>query len=422
MKLVFVNRFYWPDESATSQILTDLCVALSREGHDVHVVTSRKRHDDPRATLVATERAAGVTIHRVWTTRFGRMNLSGRFIDYLTFYGTAWLRLARLVRAGDVVVAKTDPPLIAVVAASICGLRQARLVNWVQDVFPEVAERLGFRAASGIPGRILRRLRDGALRRAAVNVALSDGMAAHLMRSAPAARIVVIHNWSDGSAIRPGSRQDNALRREWQLDHAFVVGYSGNLGRAHDFDTILDACERLQRRKDVAFLIIGAGPQRARVELDAARRHLRNIQFRPLQRRENLAASLGVPDVHIVSLLPELDGLIMPSKFYGAAAAGRAMIFVGRTDGDIARLVRAHRLGQVVEKGDSAALATAIEALASDPNALRDMGIRARALFEERFDMPEALARWRVLLEGLSQPAGATPGSSASTATAARGP
>ena len=56
---------------------------------------------------------------RVWTTRFGRQNLLGRTLDYLTFYFSAAWSLFALATPGDIVVAKTDPPLISVVAAIV---------------------------------------------------------------------------------------------------------------------------------------------------------------------------------------------------------------------------------------------------------------------------------------------------------------
>ena len=89
MKIVFVNRFYAPDHSATSQMLTDLAIALAAGGADVQVITSRLRYDDVAASLAPHEVIDGVEVHRVWTSRFGRGNLAGRALDYLSFYVAA---------------------------------------------------------------------------------------------------------------------------------------------------------------------------------------------------------------------------------------------------------------------------------------------------------------------------------------------
>ena len=111
MKFIFVNRYFHPDHSATSQILTDLAVALGRT-HEVVVVASRQRYDEPRASLAPRDSVDRVDIRRVWTTRLGRGNLLGRAVDYLTFYVAAGIALWRIAAPGDIVIAKTDPPLI----------------------------------------------------------------------------------------------------------------------------------------------------------------------------------------------------------------------------------------------------------------------------------------------------------------------
>ena len=82
--------------------------------------------------------------------------------------------------------------------------------------------------------------------------------------------------------------------------------------------------------------------------------------FRPYQKREALGESLGVPDLHWISLKPELEGLIVPSKFYGIAAAGRPIVAITAKDGDIARLVQRHGCGIVIAPGDAGGLADAL--------------------------------------------------------------
>jgi colanic acid biosynthesis glycosyl transferase WcaI len=82
-RIIFLNRFFFPDHSATSQILSDLCFHLAQSGYDVEVITSQQRYEDSRARLPANENICGVTIHRVTTTQFGRSHLTGRLVDYV---------------------------------------------------------------------------------------------------------------------------------------------------------------------------------------------------------------------------------------------------------------------------------------------------------------------------------------------------
>ena len=400
MKVIFINRYFYPDHSATSQMLSDLAFFLAGAGHEVVVVTSCQRYDDAAAGLPLRARIDGVQVHRVRTTRFGRDNLVGRAADYATFYLAAGWRLWRIARAGDVIVAKTDPPLISVVAAFVARWRGARLVNWVQDVFPEVAEALGVRALAGPQARLLRQLRNGAFRSAAVNVVLGERMGAVVARAgAPASRIRVIPNWADMEAIRPVAVAGNPLRREWGLDGKFVVCYSGNMGRVHEFGTILDAAQRLSSKAAViGFLFIGGGAQRRTVEDEVRSRGLRNVQFRPYQDRAGLSFSLSVGDVHLVSQRPEVEGYVFPSKVYGILAAGRPLVFIGDPQGEISALVEREGIGVAVRQGDAAGLAGQLMRLASDAVLREGMGTRARALLCERYDKNIAFKAWLKLL------------------------
>jgi glycosyltransferase involved in cell wall biosynthesis len=407
VKVIFLNRFYAPDISATSQLLTDLARSLAASGWDVQIVTSRQRYDDPRAGLPKEDTIEGVQVHRVASTRFGRAAIAGRTLDSLTFCVAAAARLMRLARARDIIVAMTDPPLVSVVGAWVARRRGAMLVNWLQDVFPEVAERLGVSLARGVAGRMARRLRDYSLRSSRANVVLSESMEAAVRAAAgdacgrgPAFR--VIHNWADGALVRPLARDANPMRREWGLQDAFVVGYSGNIGRVHEFDTLLDAAERLRDVDGLAIAISGGGNQAQRLRDEVDRRGLAHVfRFHGYQPRERLRESLCVADAHLVTLRPALEGLVVPSKFYGIAAAGRCVLYVGDAQGELARTIARAECGIAIPVGDAQGLAGAICMLLDDPAMTRRMGENARYLFEARFDRPRAMEEWTALLTAL---------------------
>jgi glycosyltransferase involved in cell wall biosynthesis len=414
MKIIFVNRFFYPDHSATSQLLTDLALHLARQGKEVCVVASRQRYDDPGALLPIHENIAGVSVYRAWSTRFGRAKLLGRALDYLSFYlGAAWT-LARLACRDTAIVAKTDPPLISVVAAAVAKLREAMLINWLQDIFPEVAAALllePVRKKDGLGVRkrllggifkLLQRLRDASLRKARYNVVIGELMRERLLALGIAdAHIRVVHNWADGQAIQPVTPADNPLRREWQVADKFVVGYSGNLGRAHEIATLLEAIEQLRDDSGIVFLFIGGGAQLQSLQDACARRRLSNVSFKPYQPRERLRFSLSVPDVHLITLQAQMEGLIVPSKFYGVAAAGKPCIFIGAQNGEIAAIIKEAACGFSVQTGNAEELVQTVRRLASDPALCNTLGNNARKVFEQRFEQRLALHAWSELLDAV---------------------
>lgn len=398
-KVIFVNRYFYPDHSATSQLLSDLAFDLAQHAVDVHVITSRQVYDNPGFVLSSAERINDVSVRRVWTSSFGRQRLWGRAVDYLTFYASATWQLWRTVTKGDVVVAKTDPPLVSVIAAVVSRIRGAALINWVQDLFPEVASALGVKPVKAIDF-LLRRLRNFSLHNAKFNVVLGERMAARIADQGVDPKSVrVIHNWSDGRVVKAIAHDQNDLRRRWGLEGKFVIGYSGNMGRAHEFRTIIESADLLRNESGTIFLFIGGGAFRTWLEREATTRGLSNVIFRPYQERSRLSQSLGVADVHLISLQPSLEGLIVPSKFYGIAAAGRAVLYIGDPEGEIPRIIRNEKCGQTVMVGDAETLANCLRRWSADSGLVSEMGRNARLVFERRFDKDRALAAWREVLQ-----------------------
>lgn len=289
MKIVFVNRFFYPDLALTGQYAADLALHLAAAGYEVHAVTSRLNYDGVGPGYVPDQTLRGVRIHRIWTTRFGRASLAGRALDYFSFYLSALIRLSGLLQRHDIVVAKTDPRLIFVVAAFAALLRGARLVNWLQDVFPETVVRSGMRLLAGPLGALARVKRNRSLRRAVVNIVLGERMAVEVARLVPGVRLRIVPNWADGAALRPMATEASELRREWGLEGKFVVGYSGNLGRAHDCETLLAAARQLDGEHDVAFSFVGGGHHFARLRAAG----LANVSARGYVHAERLGESLA---------------------------------------------------------------------------------------------------------------------------------
>ena len=400
MKVMFVNRFFFPDESATSQLLSDLAFHLAQRGLEVHVVTSRLDRVEPTRHYRSQERIGGVTVHRVWSSGIGRNSLVARAIDYLTFYLSALAVLLRHLSRGDVVVAKTDPPLISVVAALACKARGARLVNWLQDLFPEVARAAGVRFVRGPVGRLMKAWRDWSLREASVNVAIGEQMGRYLAPVDTATHsLAVIHNWADGDALRPMAEGASLLRREWGLEGRVVFMYSGNLGRVHDYQTLLDAATELRDDATVVFLFVGQGHGLRRLRAEASRRGLTNLAFRPPQPRDRLGALLAVGDVHIVTLAPGMGPFVVPSKLYGVLAAGRPVVFVGGVDGEIPAMLDEQGSGFAVRSGAVQALTPIIRRLAGDAQLRQRLGANARHAFEQRFSRPAAFEAWQRVIE-----------------------
>jgi glycosyltransferase involved in cell wall biosynthesis len=215
--------------------------------------------------------------------------------------------------------------------------------------------------------------------------------------------VVEIPNFCDDKSISPCAISQNGLRRDWKFaPDDFVVGYSGNLGRAHDLQTMLGAAEALKAYTDIKFLFVGGGYLRAEVEKETRSRQLTSIVLKPYQPREHLGISLSVPDVHWVALRPELEGLILPSKVYGIAAAGRPVLMIGDPRGEIGRIVSIYGFGSVVPIGAVETLAARILRWRNARAEVELLGSRARRFIDDHAARSYSIDRWELLVQELS--------------------
>ncbi|MGE3489598.1 MAG: glycosyltransferase family 4 protein [Vicinamibacterales bacterium] len=376
MRVCFFNRSYWPDTGATGQLLTELAEDLAaRHGFEVTVVTGQP---PPQAggRLPRRDTRGGVRVIRAAGTTFSPRRFAGRATNYLTYFLSAFGTALFLPRQ-DVTVALTDPPIIGL--AALAARPRCGMVFFCQDIFPEVAGLLEDFQSPAV-NAVLDRLNRFLVARAARIVALGDTMARRLVagKGADPARITVIHNWADTSAIAPAGK-DNAFSRAHGLADRLVVLHAGNIGLSQNLDVVLDAADLLRARPDIVLLFIGDGNRRSALEQAVRSRALDNVRFLPFQSRDQLRWTYATADVCLVSLKPGLAGYIVPSKLYPILAAGRPFVAAVDDDSEVAAITRQHGCGVVVEPGSATALAQQILALADDPARRRDMGTRARA-------------------------------------------
>lgn len=410
-RIWFYNRFYWPDESATAQILTDLAGHLAEHHWQVRVVSSRLRYEKATGQPALPRRQIhqGVHIERLWSTSFGRRHLPGRLVDYLSFYASLFLHLLRKPQPGDLVVLKTDPPLLSIPGWLAAQLRPLRLVAWCQDLFPEVAVH----ALPDFPGRTplfgcLQALRTHSLNGCEQVVAISGDMQGMLRETGVRRPVACLPNWAvqHTAAAQPDFQ---ALRREWDLQGRVVLGYSGNLGRAHETRTFLEALPALSRIPQLTLLFVGGG-RGLEVFREAAAAYPANfLHFLPYQQREHLAEALKVPHVHWFSLLPPLTPHVSPSKFYGILEAGRPVLFIGDPESALARTIRSQGCGRVVAPGHVDELVSCVEELVGNPDLRQRMGEAARTLATGSFSRKRRLEAWQQQLEILHETGGAAP-------------
>ncbi len=388
MNIVLVNRFFHPDESATSLLLTDLAEDLALLGHKVTVLSSRMLYENNGVALPIREKMPnGVEVNRVPSTRLGRKRFVTRLLDIGSFHWNV-RRLGSSLPHPDAWFVMTDPPYILDRVLALREKLGGKIVHHVDDLYPDVAIALGTLPQRNFLARLLEKWSRQSLNSADILIALGECMADRLHeKGIGEEKIRVAPPWADGRSLRPFPHRDNPFRTTLGCTNGdFSVMYSGNMGQGHCFDTILKAIGGLRNEKGIHFVFIGGGARKSDIVSYQKHHALNNLQVLGYQPRDYLRESLSAGDVHLISLDRRVQGMIVPSKLAGILAVGRPVIFVGDNQNSVAQAIIRGNCGFVVPEGNVGMLQQSILKLRDDPATCNRLGLNARSIFELEFD------------------------------------
>jgi glycosyltransferase involved in cell wall biosynthesis len=409
LHIAFFNRSFYPDTTATGQLLTDLCEDLVKQhGCRVSVVTGPPLMATAAVKkqgwgLFTVDEYRGVKIYRVRGTRFSKDRFAGRASNYMTYFFAACYAGLRLERP-DVLVAQTDPPIIGL-AAWLAGKRfNAPFVMAFKDLFPEVTALLKDFHSENVNGA-LQRVNRFLTKRAARNLALGETMKRRLIedKGAPPERTEIIPDWADTTAIAPGPKR-NRFSEANGLADKFVVMHSGNIGLSQSLETVVDAAALVRDVPEIQVVFVGEGVNKAPLQARAAALGLTNITFLPFTPKERLGESFASADIFIVSLQRGLAGYIVPSKLYGILASGRPYIAAVEDGCEVAAITRKNDCGRVAEPGDAQSIADQILAFYRDRAMTLRCGANARTT-GLTFDRRAQVAKYLDVFKAVRQPA-----------------
>jgi colanic acid biosynthesis glycosyl transferase WcaI len=398
MIIYLVDRFFWPDISAVSQLLTDLAEDLQAAGHEVHVFTSRQLYNQPQAQLPPEEIWQGIHIHRLGTSCFGRRHFWLRLVDAITFH-LAMRYTNHNKPKPDAWFVMTEPPLIVNTVLKLRRKLGGRIIHHVDDLYPDLAIALGSLPQGGPVVRLLDRWAQEGLRNCDQVLALGECMAGVLRGKGVADdRLAITPPWADGRRLYPLEHGENRFRQEIGLDRdQLVVMYSGNMGQGHRFETILEAARVLAPDDKVRFVFIGDGAKKEQIDAFRQAHKLKNMLMLPYQPRARLRETLSAGDIHLISLDAKVQGFIVPSKLAGILAVGRPVVFLGDEKNSVASAILQGPCGYVIPEGDVGQFVEIIQGLAWNPEDRRRLGESARNLFIREYDravvVPKIIAK-----------------------------
>lgn len=386
IKLSVVTQFFPPDYAATGQLIEELTKQLGAYGVEVNVFTGQPGYAFQTSVAPPVEKFGSVRIQRSRATQIWSKQIRGKAINGVLFLLRAVLHTLRNRQNSNLLLLTTAPPFLPVLGYIAHLLFRMPYVCILYDLYPDIAVALGVIPRHHWLARFWQSVNRRIWRNAKGLIVLSPEMKERVRAICPQAKdkIAVIHSWGDAKAIVPIPKKDNWFACKYNLVDKFTVLYSGNMGRCHDMDTILEAA-KLLRDEPIQFVFVGSGAKRKQVMEEAERLGLDNLMFLPYQEKRALPYSLTASDLSLVSVDAGFESLVAPSKLYPALATGRPAAIICPQHSYLTKLMQEGDCGAAFENGDAKGLAEFIRLLSQNKLLSERMGRAAREYMLKNF-------------------------------------
>ncbi len=385
---------HFPPEVGAAQIrLHAFAKQLQANGHEVRVVTAMPNYPrgevfpEYRGKQRMSEELDGLRVTRTWIIPATGRNVVKRLLSYFSFAISSFPACMREPRPDFIFV--ESPPLFLGLTAYACSrLRRVPFILNISDLWPASARELGI-----VRNRTLlwfgERLERFLYRKAYRITGQTDGIRTYIAAIVGPEKVTVLYNGVNISDFKPNA----SATVPWIAPNEIPFLYAGTLGYAHCWDVILEAAALLRARSDIVFLLVGDGPEKARMVEHALKEQLDNIRFVERQPVTEMPALFASCRATVVPLRKgELFKSTRPSKIFPSLACERPVIFSG--EGESAHLLLEHRCGLVVPPENGREFADAVKRLADNPGEARDLGRRGRALVEREYGWDTLVATW----------------------------
>lgn len=367
-RALLINKWVPPDTPPTARLLSDVAERLRDEGWDVDYVGNREGYrNQPKGFLRRLASELGFLL-QVFVQGFSRK------------------------KRADCILTLTSPAGLIFPAAVVSKLTGTRLLHWCMDLYPDIASALGAVGEKSLISRIVDGLMTWGYRQCDVVVALDQDMADRFRDKGIKAEIQ--SPWPPDYAQVEEPTTTEITEPSWL--------YSGNLGKAHEWETLLQAQAILEEKGSPLQLVFqGGGTERELARAAAEELGLKQCLWKDFAEESELITQFHSAEALVVTQKPQTRGMLYPSKLSAFSLTDTPILWVGATDGGIAEELQQRGNSLVAAPREASRIADFL--LQLDSGRRGPMGSRLIAFHEAlKQSRREGLDRWGKWFEGPS--------------------
>jgi len=393
-------HFFYPDNVVSAEHKKELAQGLVARGWEVTVLTSNRFcRDQEKIIQCLDELWEGMHIIRVPRKQYHQSSTVGRLRNSFAMQH-GWLKMLKTLPEPDVLILGTDPQFSQCMFPSLRRrMPRTKLALWGFDLYPEILEAMGSPFIA-VGAKAIRPFMKRVYKPVDLLADIGPCMRKRLSGYAPGSRRKTLVPWALVEAVGPHPPEEG-IRRELFGDAELGILYSGTIGQAHVFERFIALARYLRSAgASVAFCFAGRGNRYAEMQAMVSPEDT-NIRFAGFCPLEELEQRLIAADLHMISLRPDWEGTVVPSKFFGAMAAGKPVLYDGSPDSDIGIWVEEYDLGMLLTDDNLEEVARRFAELAGNKDGLATWQRNALNTYHAEFSREKVIDQWDQVLRAM---------------------
>ncbi len=395
---LILHHFFYPDDDVSSRYFTQFALELRKRNWQVTVFTSNRYRRYPKEKI-CQEVELWKELKIIRCNRPG-WDQNNKYLRLLSSFWMliSWARLLRDHSPFDVIVLGSNPEFAALLFPQLKWMKRSKLlVHWCHDLYPEAIMSDGAGPVIQWLARRATSLMKWAYGGVDLMVDIGPCMRQRLDRYRHHSQKATLVPWGfvEIDHLHP---PDQTTRVQLFQDAKLALLYSGTMGRAHDFTLFLELARRIypeDQQIKIAFACRGNRYEELRAAIRPEDHNVFLGSFIPVAELEK---TLLAADIHLLSLRPGFEGVVVPSKFFGSLAVGKPVIYAGPENSAIAHWIQEFRVGMVLTENNLEEVANQLLRISKNKDILKYWQNNALRAYQEHFSKKHIMDRWDYIL------------------------
>ena len=263
------------------------------------------------------------------------------------------------------IIAITNPPS----APFVPYLLRANYDILVYDLYPDALVNFNYITKDGWANKVFTHFTKKMFKKANTLYTLTPELAKETSKYAEGKEIKIVPIWTNNEFFPQIDRNENLIFKKLGIaKDTFVICYSGNLGKTHPIEKLVDLAHAFKNEPNFYFLVIGGGHKYELIHKLIEEQKLTNIQLLPWQHIELLPHNMQVGNLNVVTLDEGAADLSIPSKTFNLLSVGKPILAICSKRSALANLLERSNCGRAFEANEVNEIKSFIYQLQNEPD------------------------------------------------------